>query len=122
MLVGGDYDEKGLPRCGPSMAMRAIKRGISQSLCECRNQRDCDVWALVLDEVLGLARGRGLVVPIGFPDFKTLAKYNSLKVSSDETLLSSSRLNLDFERPINEMKLLEVTSSRFNIWGRLYMN
>jgi Holliday junction resolvase YEN1 len=118
MLVGGDYDTQGLPGCGPSMAMKAVRKGLGQSLCESRNQRDCDEWSMCLAECLP----RSIAVPTGFPDFKTLVKYNSPKVTADEVLRNNARLNLDFVRPINELKLLEVTSSRFNIWGRLYMN
>ncbi|KAL5120047.1 hypothetical protein ACEQ8H_002145 [Pleosporales sp. CAS-2024a] len=100
MLVGGDYDATGLRGCGPSMAKQAIRRGLGQSL-------------LLLTDI---------DVPTGFPDFKTLVKYNSPKVTADNILKGNARLDLNHPRPINELKLLEVTSSRFNIWGRLYMN
>jgi Holliday junction resolvase YEN1 len=122
MLVGGDYDTTGLPGCGPSMALKAIRKGLGQTLCVCRSQRDCDIWRTQLIECLPRYGGRGSTVPIGFPDYKTLMKYNSPKVTGDEALKSNARLNLDHMRPIDELKLLEVTSSRFNIWGRLYMN
>jgi Holliday junction resolvase YEN1 len=61
----------------------------------------------------------GIGVPFGFPDFKTVVKYNSPKVTADEVLNEHAHLKLDYPKPINELKLLEVTSSRFNIWGRL---
>jgi Holliday junction resolvase YEN1 len=99
MLVGGNYDEKGLPGCGSSTAMKTMKRGLGRSLYVCRNQRDCDGWALILDEALRSAGGRGLCVPPGFPDFKTLVKYNSPKVSSDETLRNNPKLNADYTDP-----------------------
>jgi Holliday junction resolvase YEN1 len=50
MLVGGDYDTTGLPGCGPSMALKAIRKGLGQTLCVCRSQRDCDVWRTQLIE------------------------------------------------------------------------
>jgi Holliday junction resolvase YEN1 len=118
MLVGGDYDTKGLPGCGPSMAMRVIKKGLGQSLCACRSRRDCGAWGVLLTEALYSSGGRVIDVPQRFPDFKTLFKYNSPKVTSDEGLQNNSQLNLDNIRAINELKLLEVTSSRFNKWGR----
>ncbi|KAF1830088.1 hypothetical protein BDW02DRAFT_116872 [Decorospora gaudefroyi] len=122
MLVGGDYD-KGLPQCGPSTAIQAAKRGLGRSLCACRSQGDCDLWTVELAVFLQTtSRGRSIPIPPAFPDYKTLKKYYSPKVSSDEQLLNNSRLNLDCSRPIQESKLLEVMSSRFNIWGRLYMN
>lgn len=122
MLVGGDYDTKGLPGCGPRIAMKAVQQGLGHTLCACRSQEDCDTWGLQLDACLRTSGGRGINVPFGFPDFKTLIKYNSPKVTGDETLKNNARLNLNNLRPIDELKLLEVTSSRFNIWGRLYMN
>jgi Holliday junction resolvase YEN1 len=123
MLAGGDYDEKGLPQCGPSTALAAVKKGLGQSLCACRNQRDCDIWSAELAAFLLTApRARSIIFPPGFPEYKTLVKYYKPKVSADEVLLNSSRLNLDYLRPIQELELLKVTSERFNIWGRLYMN
>tara|TARA_R110002003_G_scaffold135_7_gene12566 strand:+ start:9636 stop:11792 length:2157 start_codon:yes stop_codon:yes gene_type:complete len=122
MLVGGDYDTKGLPGCGPSAAMRILKKGLGQTLCSCRSQQDCNIWSSRLQEAFRSSGGRGVDVPMGFPDFKTLQKYNNPKVTSNDTLLNNARLNLEYVRPVNELELLEVTSSRFNIWGRRYMN
>jgi Holliday junction resolvase YEN1 len=123
MLAGGDYDEKGLTQCGPSTALAAVKKGLGQSLCACRNQRDCNAWSAELAMFfLTVPRARSIIVPPGFPDYKTLVKYHCPKVSSDEDLLNRSRLRLDYIRPIDEHKLLKVTNERFNIWGRLYMN
>jgi Holliday junction resolvase YEN1 len=51
-----------------------------------------------------------------------LVKYNSPKVSSDDVLKKNAKLNLDLVRPIRELKILEVTSSRFNMCGRPYLN
>jgi Holliday junction resolvase YEN1 len=122
MLVGGDYDTKGLPGCGPSMALRMIKKGLGQSLCACSSQRDCDNWSIRMAEGLQSSGGRAIDIPPRFPDFKTLVKYNSPKVTGDDALANNAKLNLDNMRPINELNLLEVTSSRFNKWGREYMN
>ncbi|CAG5181449.1 uncharacterized protein ALTATR162_LOCUS9768 [Alternaria atra] len=123
MLVGGDYDVKGLPQCGPSLAMQAVKQGLGQRLVACRDQRECDLWTVELAMFLEKsARGRSINIPLGFPGFETLQKYCKPKVTSDEDLLNKSWLNLDYVRPIEELKLLKLTSERFNIWGRLYMN
>ncbi|KAG9191058.1 holliday junction resolvase YEN1 [Alternaria panax] len=123
MLVGGDYDVKGLPQCGPSLALQAVKQGLGRRLIACRDQADCGFWVVELAMFLERsARGRSIDIPSGFPDFKTLQKYYKPKVTSDEDLLKTSRLNLDYVSPIQELKLLTLTSERFNIWGRLYMN
>ncbi|KNG46629.1 beta-lactamase-like protein [Stemphylium lycopersici] len=123
MLVGGDYDVQGLPQCGPSVAMQAVKQGLGKSLCACLSQQDCHVWSAELAIFLQTtSRGRTISVPSTFPDYKTLQKYYHPKITADQDLLSRSRLNLDYERPIQELELLRLTSERFNIWGRLYMN
>jgi Holliday junction resolvase YEN1 len=122
MLVGGDYD-KGLPQCGPAIALQAVKRGLGKSLCACRSQRDCSLWSGELTMFLqSTPLGRRITVPPTYPDYKILQKYYRPKVSSDEELRNNLRLQLDHARPIREQKLLELTSSRFNIWGKLYYN
>jgi Holliday junction resolvase YEN1 len=123
MLVGGDYDEKGLPQCGPVIALQAVKQGLGKSLCACRNQAECHIWSKELALFLNTtSRGRSLAVPSGFPDYDILKKYYRPKVTSDGELLTSPRLDLDCTRSIQEHELLKLTSERFNIWGRLYMN
>ncbi|KAF5846475.1 hypothetical protein GGP41_003853 [Bipolaris sorokiniana] len=123
MLVGGDYDQQGLPQCGPGIALQVVKEGLGRSLCECRNQFDCQLWSKELAQFLNtFTRGRSIPVPSMFPDYDILKKYYRPKVTSDQELLLASRLNLDYIRPIQEHELLKLTSERFNIWGRLYMN
>ncbi|KAF3053788.1 hypothetical protein E8E11_007057 [Didymella keratinophila] len=124
MLAGGDYNEVGLRGCGAATALSAAKDGqLAQSLCLCRNQRDCVEWSYRLAAFLqAKPRTRSLHIPANFPDFKILQKYYRPKVTSDELILTKKSLDLTIPRPIDELKLLEVTSSRFNIWGRLYMN
>jgi Holliday junction resolvase YEN1 len=120
MLKGGDYDTKGLPGCGEAATMRAVKAGLGRSLCNCRTKADCMAWRENL--VSFFSRSRSIVVPPNFPEIKTLNKYNKPTVSTDEELLNLRGLRGGWDRPIKELKLLEVTSSRFNIWGRLYLN
>lgn len=124
MLVGGDYHPTGLPGCGAGIALAAVREGnLAHALCLCRNQRDCADWSIRLAGFLQTKpRARNLRIPAGFPDFKILQKYYKPKVTSDELLQRNESLNLAVARPIREHELLEVTSSRFNIWGRLYMN
>ena len=124
MLVGGDYDTVGLRGCGAGMALRAAKnKQLVRSLVSCKDQEDCNVWSRYLAEWFRtIPRGGTISVPQDYPNFKILQKYYKPKVSSDEKLLSSAKLNRDNVRPIDELKLLEVTSSRFNIWGKGYMN
>jgi Holliday junction resolvase YEN1 len=124
MLAGGDYNETGLRGCGAATALSAARDGqLAQSLCLCRNQRDCVEWSFRLAAFLhAKPRTRNLHIPADFPDFKILQKYYRPKVTNNEPLMTMKSLDLTMPRPIDELKLLEVTSSRFNIWGRLYMD
>ncbi|XPS70041.1 hypothetical protein M3J07_002278 [Ascochyta lentis] len=124
MLVGGDYHPIGLRGCGAGIALAAAKEGnLAHALCLCRNQRDCTEWSFRLAAFLQTRpHARNLSIPSSFPDFKILQKYYRPKVTSDELLTGRRSLDLTISRSIDEHKLLDVTSSRFNIWGRLYMN
>jgi Holliday junction resolvase YEN1 len=124
MLSGGDYDPTGLRGCGVATALRAARNEqLVCSLVSCQNQRDCSTWSGYLAAWLRTApRGGMICVPGDYPNYKILQKYYKPKVSSDEALLSSAKLNRDNVRPIDELELLDVTSSRFNIWGKGYMN
>jgi Holliday junction resolvase YEN1 len=104
--------------------LRAIREGnLAQALCLCRNQRECADWSFRLTAFLQtVPRARGLNIPANFPDFKILPKYYRPKVTSDDILTAKKSLDLSNARTIDERKLLNVTSSRFNVWGRLYMN
>ncbi|KAF2126472.1 hypothetical protein P153DRAFT_369184 [Dothidotthia symphoricarpi CBS 119687] len=124
ILVGGDYNIKGLPRCGVVLAMRALKHGgLARNLCSCRDQKDCDAWSIQLAEFIeSLPGARSVPIPAGYPSYETLQKYYRPTVSSDEDLRNNARLNLEHVWLFKELELLKLTSSRFNIWGDKYMN
>lgn len=122
MLCGGDYDTKGLPGCGSSMALSAVRAGLGTSICQCRTPKDCAEWRDELVNYFQTCRGRKLGVPKGFPNLKVLEKYLRPNISLDEKLLNLPGLRDGWNAPIDEINLLEVTSSRFNIWGKHYMN
>jgi Holliday junction resolvase YEN1 len=123
MLAGGDYDITGLKGCGSATACRAVKAGLGRSLSRCRTKMDCMTWQGELNSFLQTASpGSQISVPPYFPDMNTLNKYLRPTVSSDEQLLNLRGLRNGWSQPLCELKLLELTSSHFNIWGRLYMN
>lgn len=109
----------GLRDCGSATAAGVVRAGLGTSLCQCRTRADCSMWRDELLAYFQTQRGRKPNVPLDFPNIKTLDKYNRPKVSADQHL---HRLTDRWNRAIDEHNLLEVTSSRFNIWGKLYMN
>lgn len=112
----------GLRNCGSAMAAGAVRAGLGTSLCQCKTRADCALWRNELSAYFQTQRGRKPEIPLDFPDIKTLDKYNRPKISTDEQLRNLRGLRRGWDVPIDELKLLELTSSRFNIWGRLYMN
>lgn len=122
MLSGGDYDVAGLRNCGSALAAGAVRAGLGTSLCRCRTRSDCALWRTELLAHFQTRRGRTPEIPLDFPDIKTLDKYNRPKVSTDDQLLNLRGLRHGWNVPLDELKLLELTSSRSNIWGKLYMN
>ncbi|KAF2438962.1 PIN domain-like protein [Karstenula rhodostoma CBS 690.94] len=122
MLCGGDYDMTGLRNCGSAMAAGAVRAGLGTSLCQCKTREDCALWRDELSAYFQTQRGRKPEIPLDYPSIKTLDKYNRPKVSTDDQLRNLRGLRRGWDHTIDELKLLELTSSRFNIWGRLYMN
>ena len=123
MLCGGDYDTTGLQGCGSVTALRAVKAGLGTTLCQCRTQQDCSIWAQQLARFLQHApRNRHTQVPPTFPDVKILNKYRNPTVSTDEKLFNLRGLSNGWDQLPDEPRLLNFTCQRFNIWGKLYMN
>ncbi|KAF2011286.1 PIN domain-like protein [Aaosphaeria arxii CBS 175.79] len=123
MLTGGDYDMTGLRGCGASTALKIVKSGIGTLLRSAETQKDCGIWRETLVFQLQNAPRAGMInVPMNYPDIKTLHKYSRPTVSPDEQLLNLRCLKSGWNKPLDELQLLEVTSQRFNIWGKFYMN
>ncbi|KAF2681803.1 hypothetical protein K458DRAFT_420565 [Lentithecium fluviatile CBS 122367] len=64
---------------------------------------------------------RGVPVDPNCLDIKILNKYNRPTVSTNDQLRNLRGLRGGWDRPIDELKLLDLTSFRFNIWGDRYM-
>ncbi|PSN65968.1 PIN domain-like protein [Corynespora cassiicola Philippines] len=120
MLCGGDYDTKGLEKCGPTLAIQAVKAGLGTSLCRCRTKQDCVDWREQF--VSWMPKKYHGLVPFDYPDLKTLNKYNKPTISTDDQLRNLRSLRHGWYQPIDEINLLNLTSSRFNVWGRGYMH
>lgn len=123
MLAGGDY-HPGLSDCGTGLALRVVQKGtLARELCECQSHLDCNKWRTKLTAFLHTrpSARRVVVPPLDFPQYSVLKQYCRRAVTQGH-LLSKLRLDLAASRPFQERELLQVTSSRFNIWGKLYMD
>jgi hypothetical protein len=123
ILVGGDYNTKGLEGCGPVAALEAIKHN-SGSLADGLwntpvpiKQRDLNMWALELSDCFCATR-RNVSVPPGFPRDLHFKNYNYPKVSSDEQLHDLNGLRRGWSQEIDEVKLRYFFRERFNIWTK----
>jgi hypothetical protein len=123
ILAGGDY-HPGLSGCGTELALQVVQEDtLARELCECRNQLDCTRWRTKLTAVLrNHPSAKGMVVPPpDFPQYDVLKQYCRPTVTPGH-LFRKARLDLAFSRPVQELELFQVTSSRFNIWEKLYMD
>lgn len=77
LLVGGDYEPKGLPGCGAVNGLKVAKSGIGASLCKATTPQEYAVWR---DRILpAFFRKENIDVPVSpasFPSFNTFRKYN----------------------------------------------
>lgn len=117
MLCGGDYDTTGLPNCGPLMAKRAIQHGLGKNLYRCQTKADCERWREELIRWLP----KDFYVPSGYPNMKILKGYSCPTISTDKQLLDLYDLWSKKTQPIQELKLLTLTSRNFNICGKAYI-
>ena len=124
ILAGGDY-HPGLSDCGAGLALHVVLEGtgLARELCECRNQLDCTRWRTKITAFLrSRPSAKGIVVPPpDFPRYDVLKQYCRPTVTPGH-LISKARFDQAFSQPFQERELLQVTSSRFNIWGKLYMD
>lgn len=117
MLSGGDYNDKGLPNCGPKTAYKVCKRqyGLADSLCR-TDQWSFAGWTSELrDGLRGI--GKYVEIPPTFPDYKTLVKYRDPVISTQYEL----RQRREWESPIMEKALRPFLRETFNIWTRGYV-
>lgn len=117
MLSGGDYHEEVIRGCGASTVKKAIRTGLADPLARCQTQYDCISWR---NDLMAFLKSHN--VPANFPDIKVLNKYRHPKISSEDQPLNLRGLRDGWDRPLDEIKLLDLTSSRFDYWGKEYLN
>lgn len=122
MLVGADYDTRGLPGCGIANALKLVKASLGRSLCSRQNQQECDVWSeRILPRYLA-TQSITLVVPKTFPRFDTLQNYANPRTLGDAELRERAAGSSEFNHPPREEELLGVACRYFNFWSKKYYN
>lgn len=118
MISGGDYDTRGLGRCGPNTAVRLVKKGFGHSLCAARNEQELDDWR----HELRLALRGQTDVPTDFPCSKTLKKYKEPNVSSPTALEEwKRRFHGTYNKELNEGKLRSFLKKEIDINTKDYL-
>lgn len=96
IIVGGDYDPKGLTQCGPKLALEAIRQGFGVSLVRTFEKGDMTSWRQKFKQFLG-DQGYNIYPPVGFPSMQLLRDYIKPRVSSEQELRSGLNWSLDVD-------------------------
>lgn len=121
ILAGADYS-RGLGGCGAKIVRMAAQASLGMSLCEAESQADCDRWRTRVLEPFFKLKKISLRVPSDFPSFTMLQYYNHPRTHSQANHRKNPQFAYGFRRSFNERSLLDMTSKRFNIWGKEYMD
>lgn len=128
VLAGGDYDDKGLPGCGPQTAKVLSRRetGLAKTLRGCENKQDLAAWR---DELSMVLREKNYAsdIPREFPDLKALNGYRNAAVSTDEKCRNIRRLHTYdggwewWESQMDQTKLRVVLRDHYNFNTRVFL-
>lgn len=109
IIVGGDYDPKGLTQCGPKLALEAIRQGYGVSLARAFEKGDITAWRQKFKQFLE-NQGSHIILPIGFPGTQLLRDYMRPLVSSEQELRSALSWNLE----VDNTAIRDLITSRYN--------
>lgn len=109
IIVGGDYDPKGLMQCGPKLALEAIQQGYAVSLVRAFENGDMTAWRQKFKQFLE-NQGSHILLPVGCPSIQLLRDYIRPKVSSEQEL----RSGLSWNQEVDSMALRALITSRYN--------
>ncbi|KAK8246597.1 hypothetical protein HDK90DRAFT_15316 [Phyllosticta capitalensis] len=84
MMAGGDYNRQGLKGCGPTLALRAVKKGYGKMLCNTPQSR----LSHFRFELLNFLKNKDVEVPADWPRPLHFQHYNEPVTSSSEELRS----------------------------------
>lgn len=108
IIVGGDYDPKGLMQCGPKLALEAIQQGHGVSLVRAFENGDMTAWRQRFKQFL--EQKNHVNPPVGFPSMQLLRDYIKPRVSSEQQL----RSGLSWHSEVDNAALRTLITSRYN--------
>lgn len=112
ILVGGDYAVKGLPGCGPKIALGAISKGLGAVLIDAFKRDNLQMWRQKFQKFLTENRSK-ISLPSDFPNIEVLKNYIQPQVSSEEMLQSGILWELAIDQP--SLKVLITTRFNFSV-------
>lgn len=115
-VVGGDYAMKGLPGCGPKVALDAAKQGFGVSLVEAFNNKRLNEWRQEFSEFLE-QRGTRITIPRDYPNVNALKECIEPRVSDEQKL----RSGITWEAPVDQRALRILITTRFNFSVQEYI-
>lgn len=116
VLVGGDYDMRGLPGCGPKIALEAVSKGFGSLLVEAFKRKTLATWRQSFQDFL-LKNGSTLAVPVNFPNPQVLKNYMEPRVSSASEL----QAGICWTIPVDHHDLRHLICTRFNFSVQEYL-
>ncbi|ROW05620.1 hypothetical protein VSDG_00129 [Cytospora chrysosperma] len=115
-VVGGDYAMKGLPGCGPKVALDAARHGFGVSLVDAFNNKRLNEWRQDIGEFLE-RRGTSITIPRDYPNVNALKECIEPRVSDEQKL----RSGITWEAPVDQRALRILITTRFNFSVQEYI-
>lgn len=109
IIVGGDYNPRGLVQCGPKFALEAIRQGFGVSLARSFENGDMTAWRQKFKQFLE-QQGSHVFLSIGFPSTQLLRDYIKPNVSSEQRL----RSGISWNSQVDNAALRAIITTRYN--------
>ncbi|ROW09662.1 hypothetical protein VMCG_02495 [Cytospora schulzeri] len=115
-VVGGDYAMKGLPGCGPKVALDAARQGFGVSLVDAFNDKRLDKWRQSFSTFLE-ERGVNITISKDYPNVNTLKDCIEPRVSDEQTI----RSGITWGAEVDQRALRILITCRFNFSVQEYI-
>ncbi|KAF8859932.1 PIN domain-like protein [Acephala macrosclerotiorum] len=118
VLIGADYNQRGLLNVGAEQAIQIAKNGLGELLCKASDNGTLPAWRERLERLLR-AVGSKVIIPADFPAPDAVRNYDHPIVSSEETLRYLQKTW--WTSTFNDATLRPILSSKYNLWIEDYI-